>query len=522
MQNMLFLLPRENALDNDDIKKAIMNYGAVYSSLMVQDDCFDKDMSCYYLPENRFDERTVGGHAITIIGWDDTYSRRNFVYRPAGDGAFLCKNSWGKGAGEKGYFYLSYYDTFLNFGDVGTAFYGLESVNNYGKIYQYDPLGPIDTLESEEKNVLTVANVFPQKGKTLTAQETVCAASFYTIQKGVQYEIFVVSNYKNDASLSAGKRVASGMLPYAGYHTIDFSGVTVKKGARFAVVVKLTNPAGDGIGTFLESPMEEYSSKARANAGESYFRYNDEDWADMTKTIENTNLCVKAFTKKTSSSGAQAQFAVDNESRSYTSSKVYSAKELAALGVGLSKTYLDAAKTGGSIGGLRVVSASLPRNNAEKTKGKTLPAKLDLRDSDCVSPTKNQKFTGTCWAFAACASMESCMLKRDAGLTNQVGSKIYSVSTSDKTVNYKQTFQPEFTVDADAGKDYSVTYESSDPSVIAVRGNALYSAGVGTAEITVTVTGFDGSKAQDTCRVTSKYTFWQQLIRIFLLGFLWY
>ena len=38
-------------------------------------------------------------HAITLIGWDDNYSRSNFNTPLEGDGAFICQNSWGYTAG---------------------------------------------------------------------------------------------------------------------------------------------------------------------------------------------------------------------------------------------------------------------------------------------------------------------------------------------------------------------------------------------------------------------------------------
>ena len=79
-------------------------------------------------------------HAVTIVGWDDTIKRESFAdhsndangdgqaHLPDGDGAFLCKNSWGSATRgfpnnpfskwgnvdengfNTGYFYLSYYD----------------------------------------------------------------------------------------------------------------------------------------------------------------------------------------------------------------------------------------------------------------------------------------------------------------------------------------------------------------------------------------------------------------------------
>ena len=58
-------------------------------------------MLCRYLWAN---------HAICVVGWDDNYSKDNFNSKPAGDGAFLIKNSWGS---TQSYFYISYYDTVL-------------------------------------------------------------------------------------------------------------------------------------------------------------------------------------------------------------------------------------------------------------------------------------------------------------------------------------------------------------------------------------------------------------------------
>jgi C1A family cysteine protease len=66
--------------------------------------------ACYTVYED-FDEYTSGcyihtwgsvvdGHCIVIVGWDDTMCN--------GDGAWICKNSWGGGWGMAGYFYIRY------------------------------------------------------------------------------------------------------------------------------------------------------------------------------------------------------------------------------------------------------------------------------------------------------------------------------------------------------------------------------------------------------------------------------
>ncbi|MBR5562464.1 MAG: leucine-rich repeat protein [Clostridia bacterium] len=86
---------------------------------------------------------------------------------------------------------------------------------------------------------------------------------------------------------------------------------------------------------------------------------------------------------------------------------------------------------------------------------------------------------------------------------------------ADKTINYKQSDSVSAT--ASEGK---VVYSSSDPDIVTVDKNGNITAKkIGTAVITATVEGTDISA---TCNVTVNYAWWQWIIRILLLGFIWY
>lgn len=98
--------------DFEKIKESVFKYGgvqtAIYSAWNVSEEYSsyynsEKSAYCYLGAEKP-------NHEIMIIGWDDNYSKENFNLEVENDGAFLCQNSWGEEFGEKGVFYVSYYD----------------------------------------------------------------------------------------------------------------------------------------------------------------------------------------------------------------------------------------------------------------------------------------------------------------------------------------------------------------------------------------------------------------------------
>ena len=80
--------------ESSKIKTAILNYGALAASYYLDIDNIDG----YYNPETYaqyINESITPQHAVSIIGWDDNFSKDNFIITPPGDGVWIAKNSWG-------------------------------------------------------------------------------------------------------------------------------------------------------------------------------------------------------------------------------------------------------------------------------------------------------------------------------------------------------------------------------------------------------------------------------------------
>ncbi len=124
------------------VKSYIMANGAIGTQTLIPP-TFTSDTSTFiYTLFDLSDENAYkslirsgyGGHALTIIGWDDTYGDIDNAdgdndISTGGEGAWLVQNSWGD---FKTYFYISYYDS------MSSMFvFGIESaeVKDYDAIY---------------------------------------------------------------------------------------------------------------------------------------------------------------------------------------------------------------------------------------------------------------------------------------------------------------------------------------------------------------------------------------------------
>ena len=279
------------AKDYEKIKEAVFKYGGVQTSIYsALRNAGSK--SQYYNPDTKaycYIGTEKQNHDVVIVGWDDNYSKDNFSIDLEGDGAFICQNSWGSSFGEKGFFYISYYDT--NVGTHNVAYTRIDSVNNYDYIYQSDLCGWIGQLGYNKESIFG-ANVF-----TAVSDEVLKAISFYATGKDTEYELFVVQNFKDMKSLNERIPVASGKLSNIGYYTIDFGQeIMLNAGEKYAVILHIITP--DAVHPLA---IEYAADKATANVdtedGEGYISTNGNDWENV-KEIIDSNLCIKAFTDR--------------------------------------------------------------------------------------------------------------------------------------------------------------------------------------------------------------------------------
>ena len=195
---------RTNSTDNDEVKTAIMKYGAVYTGI--------------YSGSIRhgYSTTTYINHAVTIVGWDDNYSRYNFDNIPPGDGAFIVKNSWGTSSGDEGYYYVSYYDSSIlnscdDFYGVGGITFILNDTTNYNRIYQYDLSGLSYWYEIEDTNTYTYSNEFTSSGNDLIS-------SFGTYVFSSDYN-YIANIYVNNEL----QETQSGKFSHTCYETIKLN-----------------------------------------------------------------------------------------------------------------------------------------------------------------------------------------------------------------------------------------------------------------------------------------------------------
>lgn len=293
------------------IKQYLTTKGAVDISYYEDNRYLKKSKAAYYCSAN-----ALANHEVAIVGWDDTFSKKNFVSQPAGNGAWIVKNSWGSTWGKDGYFYLSYYDKSLE----EPTFFEAEQIpyqkgttaHRFSGIYQYDGIGPGDA-EFSMSTRLSAANRYIAR-----QDEQIQAVGTYTSAAGSTVNVSVYASPTSANPESGVKQYSKSFyVPYAGYHTLELGkSIGIPKGYAFSVVITTRYDNKGDRWYFLPAETQitnqDLFSSIDFSKGQSYL-YTGGKWYDVTKMakIESGggrykvgNVLAKAFTVK---AGSEAQ-----------------------------------------------------------------------------------------------------------------------------------------------------------------------------------------------------------------------
>ena len=144
VKNYEFYTRSPNACTTTEIetmKNAIVDYGAIEIAIDVEGGSFrDSVTENYFLTTKNMcgESYCYTNHAVTIVGWDDNISYKNFNGATR-NGAWIVKNSWGDDWSEDGYFYISYDDHYVC---SEVAYYSGASDKTYYATYKASPLVP--------------------------------------------------------------------------------------------------------------------------------------------------------------------------------------------------------------------------------------------------------------------------------------------------------------------------------------------------------------------------------------------
>ena len=284
----------------DRTKQLLMEYNSVSAMIYMLDNYYYPDTASYSCPQSG-----LVNHAVTIVGWDDTYSKENFPSASGvnNDGAWIVKNSYGKNWGKNGYFYLSYEDKSITNLVSNTAVTTPTYPNNY--FYDGAAAGTVTFPGNTINNGYYVSNIFKAtagNGKDEELGEIVTAVP----QDNTDFQIQVYTDLKNTSDPTSGTPAYAEPVDYtqplAGIHTIHLNTpVKIPQGTFYSVVIRIP----DGSNKFYVEKTTTSTSWFTATAGidpnQSFFSTSGKKWYDAGNQY-NCCFSVKAHTKTLDSS----------------------------------------------------------------------------------------------------------------------------------------------------------------------------------------------------------------------------
>ena len=281
----------------------------------------DSDRTSKYRPVETDGIKYGANHAITIVGWDDDFSKDNFTTKPEIDGAWIVRDAQSEAFGDKGYFYVSFKS--ISMGENPYVF--TEVIEPQYSVYQHDELAFTGFREginfaTDEKDVLF------NRYKAVSDSK-IDKVGFYTTKKNAEYEVYFIPDFaelEEKAEEIGGDeaeafytmiqdyKVLSGTAETAGYHTLDIPAeldAKIKKGTDFAVGIWTKNSDKEDPKHKYDMVIEEKNvmgqgKNAKVGKEETYIYDKDFGLMDLNQYSTASgpaypvNACVKAYYKR--------------------------------------------------------------------------------------------------------------------------------------------------------------------------------------------------------------------------------
>ena len=293
------------------LKKAIMETGAAAISYYADDDYMANGVSFY---SGDVHENSTN-HSVAIVGWDDNYDAANFgdafngYLRPANNGAWLIRNSWGTWNHDNGYFWMSYEEGSL---EDAAFLVKAQAADAYDYNYQYDGGA---YYYASAKTFGAANKFFAQHNETLDAVSVA-----FPNEANVKYSVDIYLNPAVDdvaMLIQEGTPEAyahtEGETTYAGMYTIPLANsVALVPGDVFFVVIHAATEDGKAVSIAYDKSMP-YSSWF-----ESYTNYDDDvsyyigSSGKLTEMEARGVARVKAFTSEVTDIPAPADFKAES------------------------------------------------------------------------------------------------------------------------------------------------------------------------------------------------------------------
>jgi hypothetical protein len=235
-----------------------MTYGGAVTNFHFTADYYYEYGSSYYCDLKGLSTSQLAGHAVEIVGWDDSLGVDYFnpAHQPKNPGAWLCKNSWTNAWGDKGYFWISYEDCYVFDSRFGPSysFVGATLANEqtrirqneiYGATWEFDYLEQLSTPPEE----ITFTNILSFTGR----DEVIDKIVFESTCEDADYDLYYIpvdSSGVPSAKESEWTYLGSGVIGYQGYicNDIDDFAVPSTRGAIGVKIKKNDNSPYPAIG----------------------------------------------------------------------------------------------------------------------------------------------------------------------------------------------------------------------------------------------------------------------------------